>query len=164
MSNAIYFFENDVYAGTLIKRDIHRMKHMAKAQEYKIVDLDDIPDFSRFEISVNGQPLPIAIGDKIQFPKDDPYLKTIIGIHIDESGIASYIIEWFEDSVFKQNTLSLAELKVLKDNLKQRTVVEMFASKQNDEDKDAEGKDVESEKAKQKKPRVRSKSQTSEER
>jgi len=38
---------------------------MAEKQKFRVVDLDSVPDFGTYEISVNGKRLPIAIGDKI---------------------------------------------------------------------------------------------------
>ena len=113
---------------------------IAMKNKPKLIDLDDIQSFQHHSVMIDGKELPISIGDKIQFPADDPYLKTVVGIQINENGLAEYIIEWFEDGAFKQNQLSLTELKVLKDNMKQRAIIALMQKDENEDDEQKEKK------------------------
>ena len=86
-------------------------------------NLDKIGNINKIEVQVNGKLLPLKIGDKLEFPVGNPILKTIAAIQINENGIETYLLEWFEDDSFKQYWISITELKMLKENLKQRTTI-----------------------------------------
>ena len=88
-----------------------------------LVNLDKIGNINKIEVQVNGKLLPLKIGDKLEFPVGNPILKTIAAIQINENGIEAYLLEWFEDDSFKQYWISITELKMLKENLKQRTTI-----------------------------------------
>ena len=88
-----------------------------------LVNLDKIGNINKIEVQVNGKLLPLKIGDKLEFPVGNPILKTIAAIQINENGIETYLLEWFEDDSFKQYLISITELKMLKENLKQRTTI-----------------------------------------
>ena len=45
-----------------------------------LVDLDKIGKVTKLEVTVNGKPLALKIGDKLMFPAGDPILKTISAI------------------------------------------------------------------------------------
>lgn len=91
--------------------------------EDECVNLDSIGEISKIGVAVNGKDLPFKIGDKIEFPDGNSILKTIAAIQINENGIETYLLEWFEEDAFKQYWISLTELKILKDNMKKRKVV-----------------------------------------
>ena len=88
-----------------------------------LANLDKIGNINKIEVQVNGKLLPLKIGDKLEFPVGNPILKTITAIQINENGIETYLLEWFEDDSFKQYWISMTELKMLKENLKQRTTI-----------------------------------------
>ena len=88
-----------------------------------LANLDKIGHINKIEVQVNGKLLPLKIGDKLEFPVGNPILKTIAAIQINENGIETYLLEWFEDDSFKQYWISITELKMLKENLKQRTTI-----------------------------------------
>ena len=88
-----------------------------------LVNLDKIGNINKIEVQVNGKLLPLKIGDKLEFPVGNPILKTIAAIQINENGIETYLLEWFEDDSVKQYLISITELKMLKENLKQRTTI-----------------------------------------
>ena len=88
-----------------------------------LANLDKIGNINKIEVQVNGKLLPLKIGDKLEFPGGNPILKTIAAIQINENGIETYLLEWFEDDSFKQYWISMTELKMLKENLKQRTTI-----------------------------------------
>ena len=88
-----------------------------------LVNLDKIGNINKIEVQVNGKLLPLKIGDKLEFPVGNPILKTIAAIQINENGVETYLLEWFEDDSFKQYWISMTELKMLKENLKQRTTI-----------------------------------------
>ena len=88
-----------------------------------LANLDKIGNINKIEVQVNGKLLPLKIGDKLEFPIGNPILKTIAAIQINENGIETYLLEWFEDDSFKQYWISMTELKMLKENLKQRTTI-----------------------------------------
>ena len=88
-----------------------------------LANLDKIGNINKIEVQVNGKLLPLKIGDKLEFPVGNPILKTIAAIQINENGIETYLLEWFEDDSFKQYWISITELKILKENLKQRTTI-----------------------------------------
>lgn len=88
-----------------------------------LASLDKIGNINKIEVQVNGKLLPLKIGDKLEFPVGNPILKTIAAIQINENGIETYLLEWFEDDSFKQYWISITELKMLKENLKQRTTI-----------------------------------------
>ena len=88
-----------------------------------LANLDKIGNINKIEVQVNGKLLPLKIGDKLEFPVGNPILKTIAAIQINENGIETYLLEWFEDDSFKQYWISMTELKMLKENLKQRTKI-----------------------------------------
>lgn len=88
-----------------------------------LVNLDKIGNINKIEVQVNGKLLPLKIGDRLEFPVGNPILKTIAAIQINENGIETYLLEWFEDDSFKQYWISMTELKMLKENLKQRTTI-----------------------------------------
>ena len=88
-----------------------------------LANLDKIGNINKIEVQVNGKLLPLKIGDKLEFPVGNPILKTIAAIQINENGIETYLLEWFEDDGFKQYWISMTELKMLKENLKQRTTI-----------------------------------------
>ena len=88
-----------------------------------LANLDKIGNINKIEVQVNGKLLPLKIGDKLEFPVGNPILKTIAAIQINENGIETYLLEWFEDDSFKQYWISITELKMLKENLKQRTTI-----------------------------------------
>ena len=88
-----------------------------------LANLDKIGNINKIEVQVNGKLLPLKIGDKLEFPVGNPILKTIAAIQINENVIETYLLEWFEDDSFKQYWISMTELKMLKENLKQRTTI-----------------------------------------
>ena len=88
-----------------------------------LANLDKIGNINKIEVQVNGKLLPLKIGDKLEFPVGNPILKTIAAIQINENGIETYLLEWFEDDSFKQYWISMTELKMLKENLKQRITI-----------------------------------------
>ena len=88
-----------------------------------LANLDKIGNINKIEVQVNGKLLPLKIGDKLEFPVGNPILKTIAAIQINENGIETYLLEWFEDDSFKQYWISMTELKMLKENLKHRTAI-----------------------------------------
>ena len=88
-----------------------------------LANLDKIGNINKIEVQVNGKLLPLKIGDKLEFPVGNPILKTIAAIQINENGIETYLLEWFEDDSFKQYWISITELKMLKENLKQRITI-----------------------------------------
>ena len=88
-----------------------------------LANLDKIGNINKIEVQVNGKLLPLKIGDKLEFPVGNPILKTIAAIQINENGVETYLLEWFEDDSFKQYWISMTELKMLKENLKQRTTI-----------------------------------------
>ena len=88
-----------------------------------LANLDKIGNINKIEVQVNGKLLPLKIGDKLEFPVGNPILKMIAAIQINENGIETYLLEWFEDDSFKQYWISITELKMLKENLKQRTTI-----------------------------------------
>ena len=88
-----------------------------------LANLDKIGNINKIEVQVNGKLLPLKIGDKLEFPVGNPILKTIAAIQINENGIETYLLEWFEDDSFKQYWISMTELKMLKENLKPRTTI-----------------------------------------
>ena len=88
-----------------------------------LANLDKIGNINKIKVQVNGKLLPLKIGDKLEFPVGNPILKTIAAIQINENGIETYLLEWFEDDSFKQYWISITELKMLKENLKQRTTI-----------------------------------------
>jgi len=98
-------------------------KNNKKSDASEVVSLDDVGTFNKIEVAVDGKTLPFKIGDKIEFPAGNHILKTIAAIQINENGIETYLLEWFEDDTFKQYWISMTELKILKDNMKKRNVV-----------------------------------------
>ena len=88
-----------------------------------LANLDKIGNINKIEVQVSGKLLPLKIGDKLEFPVGNPILKTIAAIQINENGIETYLLEWFEDDSFKQYWISMTELKMLKENLKPRTTI-----------------------------------------
>lgn len=93
----------------------------------EVIDLDSVGEVSKIEVTMNGQPLPLKIGDKIAFPEDDIILKTVAAIQINENGQATYLLEWYDDDSFKQYWISMTELKLLKDRIVQRKVLGLAA-------------------------------------
>lgn len=97
---------------------------MKKQTEY------DFVDFSKFkvthrEVMVDGSKLPLAIGDKLRFSQEDRNVKTVMGIQIHEDGRVNYCLEWYDeaDSSFKNEWLTLSELKLLQTNsIKKKTI------------------------------------------
>lgn len=96
-----------------------------------LVDLDKIGKVTKLEVAVNGKPLALKIGDKLMFPIGDPILKTIAAIQINENGIESYLLEWYEPDGFKQYWISMTELKLLRENLKQHAMIGLHQQQQN---------------------------------
>ena len=94
-----------------------------RGDENECISLDVIGEINKIKVAVNGKDLPFKIGDKIEFPVGNSILKTIAAIQINENGIETYLLEWFEDDAFKQYWISMTELKILKDNMKKRKVV-----------------------------------------
>ena len=82
-------------------------------------------DINEIEVKVNDNPLPFKIGEKIEFPVDNPILKTICAIQINEDGQENYLLQWFEDGSFKQYWISLTELKILRENYKRRNAISL---------------------------------------
>lgn len=102
-----------------------KMKQKTKLEpgNDELVNLDEIGKINKIEVSVDGKALPLKIGDKLEFPIGNPILKTIAAIQINENGIESYLLEWFEDDSFKQYWISMTELKILKENIKQHQAI-----------------------------------------
>ena len=96
-----------------------------------LVDLDKIGKVTKLEVTVNGKPLALKIGDKLMFPAGDPILKTISAIQINENDIESYLLEWYEPEGFKQYWISMTELKLLRENLKQHALIGLYQQQQN---------------------------------
>ena len=88
----------------------------------EVIDLDSVGEVSKIEVAMNGELLPLKIGDKIAFPEDDIILKTVAAIQINENGQATYLLEWYDDDSFKQYWISMTELKLLKDRIVQKKV------------------------------------------
>ena len=88
-----------------------------------LANLDKIGNINKIEVQVNGKLLPLKIGDKLEFPVGNPILKTIAAIQINENGIETYLLEWFEDDSFKQYWISMTELKMLKENVRPRATI-----------------------------------------
>ena len=103
----------------------NKMKQKTKLEPSndELVNLDEIGQINKIEVSVDGRPLPLKIGDKLEFPIGNPILKTITAIQINENGIESYLLEWFEDDSFKQYWISMTEIKILKENIKKHQVI-----------------------------------------
>ena len=92
-------------------------KKSSKKPESKlvqIVDLDSFPPVNTLEVSVNGVPTELKIGDKLVYPENSAQVKTIVAITIFEDGAINYRLKWY-DGDFKTEVVSLTELKLLND-------------------------------------------------
>lgn len=83
-------------------------------------EYNDMVDFSKrnFEkkvISVNGKKIPFAIGDKLVIGEQDIYIKTIVGVTIQEDNRIQYLLEWYNphDGSFQTEVVTSIELKLL---------------------------------------------------
>lgn len=86
-------------------------------------DLSSLDEINKIEVAMNGKTLPLKIGDKIVFPEGDVILKTVSAVQINETGVATYLLEWYDEGTFKQFWVSMTELKLLKDQMLKRPVV-----------------------------------------
>lgn len=93
-------------------------QEVARASD--VVDLDKVGKLNKIEVKVNGKALPFKIGDKIAFPAGSEVYKTICSVKIDENGNENYLLQWFDNNQFSQYWVSMTELKIMKDNMKQR--------------------------------------------
>lgn len=90
----------------------------------KFVDTSNF-DVVRREITVDGQKLPLSIGDQIKMSPNDHLVKTVMGVQINEDCRINYCLEWYDetDGSFKSEWLTMSELKLLKKNaLKRKTI------------------------------------------
>lgn len=82
--------------------------------ESKYVDLSEFKTTIR-EVSVNGERLPLAIGDSLLINEVDHLVKTITSIQVHEDGRIAYMLEWFDSSCsdFKTEWVTSTELAFL---------------------------------------------------
>lgn len=95
---------------------------------------DEVADLSKFaisrkEVSIDGNVLPLAIGDKILVNDQDHLVKTITSIQIYEDGRVGYLLEWFDssDSSFKTECVTSTELAFLSRAKKERNPIKAFS-------------------------------------
>lgn len=102
-----------------------------RTRREKIVDLSAFKVAVR-EISVNGEQLPLAIGDKLLINEQDHLVKTVTSIQIHEDGRIGYMLEWFDDSSsdFKTEWVTSTELAFLNRSKKERKTLTGFSSKE----------------------------------
>ena len=94
----------------------------------KFVDLQTLPKINSIEVKVNGKKTPLSIGDKIKITEDDIIYKTVVAIQVTEDTQVSYTLEWVEpDGGFKQEIVSLTELKLLSQNSYRRAQIQMIS-------------------------------------
>lgn len=91
-----------------------------------LVDLSSL-SHSRRIVSVNGETLPLAIGDKILINDQDHLVKMITSIQIYEDGRIGYMLEWFDfsDSSFKTEWVTSTELAFLSKARKEKNTIKM---------------------------------------
>ena len=99
----------------------------------RIDNKENIVDLSTFkivvrEVSINGEKLPLSIGDKLLINEQDHLIKTVTSIQIHEDGRIGYMLEWFDtsDSSFKTEWVTATELAFLNKAKKERKVVKAF--------------------------------------
>ena len=85
-----------------------------ESRKEKTVDLSTFKVVNR-EVSVNGEKLPLAIGDKLLINEQDHLVKTVTSIQIHEDGRVGYMLEWFDSSSsdFKTEWVTSTELAFL---------------------------------------------------
>lgn len=90
------------------------MKNNERQTAIDDVDFDNF-SLSKKEITVNGKPLPLKIGDRFMLSNNDKLYKTVIAITVFEDGRTSYTIEWYDPEAcrFENETVTLTELKLL---------------------------------------------------
>lgn len=106
-----------------MKKQSKKANHKQNVDLTQCVDLSTLDEINKIEVTMNGKTLPLKIGDKIVFPEGDVILKTISAIQINETGNATYLLEWYDEGTFKQFWVSMTELKLMKDQMMKRTIV-----------------------------------------
>lgn len=99
-----------------------------ESKKEKTVDLSSFKVIVR-EVSVNGEKLPLAIGDKLLINKQDHLVKTVTSIQVHEDGRVGYMLEWFDtsDSSFKTEWVTSTELAFLNKAKKEHGNVNGFS-------------------------------------
>lgn len=107
------------------------MARRTDIKKEKIVDLSSFKMIVR-EVTVNGERLPLAIGDKLLINEQDHLVKTVTSIQIHEDGRVGYMLEWFDnsDSNFKTEWVTSTELAFLNRAKKERKTLTGFSSKE----------------------------------
>lgn len=99
-----------------------------KKSSESFVDLSTFKIEKR-EVVVNGEQLPLAIGDKLLVNEQDHLVKTVVSIQVHEDGRIGYMLEWFDadNSMFKTEWVTSTELTFLNQAKKERKIVKAFA-------------------------------------
>lgn len=76
------------------------------------------------EISVNGEALPLKIGDRFKLSTKDKTEKVVMGITVFEDGRAQYILEWHDpdSGQFNTETVTMTEIKLLKETIDNKSL------------------------------------------
>ena len=103
------------------------MARRTESRKEKTVDLSTFNVVVR-EVSVNGEKLPLSIGDKLLINEQDHLVKTVTSIQIHEDGRVGYMLEWFDnsDSSFKSEWVTSTELAFLNRSKREQNVVKAF--------------------------------------
>lgn len=102
-----------------------------RTRREKIIDLSEFKVAVR-EISVNGERLPLAIGDKLLINEQDHLVKTVTSIQIHEDGRIGYMLEWFDSSSsdFKTEWVTSTELAFLNRAKREQKTLTGFGRKE----------------------------------
>lgn len=104
------------------------VKSSKRKSAEKIVDLSSFEIDVR-EISVNGEKLPLAIGDTLLINEQDHLTKTVTSIQVHEDGRIGYMLEWFDasDSSFKSEWVTSTELAFLNRAKTESKIIKAFS-------------------------------------
>lgn len=102
-----------------------------RTRRENIIDLSEFKVAVR-EISVNGERLPLAIGDKLLINEQDHLVKTVTSIQIHEDGRIGYMLEWFDSSSsdFKTEWVTSTELAFLNRAKREQKTLTGFSRKE----------------------------------
>lgn len=89
-----------------------KKKNKETTKSIELLDIDSLGEIERIEVKVNNKLTDLQIGDKIIFPQDSEFIKTVISLTIFEDGSINYLLKWY-DGEFKQELVSVNDLKLL---------------------------------------------------
>jgi len=89
----------------------------------KLVDISKFKKINRFKVTIDGKETDLQIGDKLIFPDGCPIIKTVISMTIFEDKSVNYLLKWYDEDGFKQEAVSLTDLKLLNVNVLPRTPI-----------------------------------------